>query len=181
MFSHIECLSYLNMGYSGEENRTVVFIPNLSPATLLKNRIFKCPSTLTLPLLGPMHTPHTVVAVVVFQSPCHVQLFVTPRTAARQASLSFTTSWSLLNLTFIESMMPSNHLILCLPLLLLPSVFPSIRVFIPFIPLLSNLPSSIFSPTSIWLLPFANVAYLAEVRVSSWVLGASAFVGPNLL
>ena len=128
MFSHIECLSYLNMGYSGEENRTVVFIPKLSPATLLKNRIFKCPSTLTLPLLGPMHTPHTVVAVV-FQSPCHVQLFVTPRTAARQASLSFTTSWSLLNLTFIESMMPSNHLILCHPLLLPPSIFPSIRVF----------------------------------------------------
>ena len=48
---------------------------------------------------------------------------------ARQASLSFTISWSLLKLMSIESVMPSNHLILCLPLLLLPSVFPSIRIF----------------------------------------------------
>ena len=52
-----------------------------------------------------------------------------PRTAARQASLSFTTSWSLLKLTSIESVMPSNHHVLCCPLLLLPSIFPSIRVF----------------------------------------------------
>ena len=49
--------------------------------------------------------------------------------AARQASLSFTNSWSLVRLTSSESVMPSNHLILCHPLLLLPSVFPSIRVF----------------------------------------------------
>ena len=54
---------------------------------------------------------------------------VTPRTAARQASLSITNSWSLLKLLFIESVMPSNHLILCHPLLLSPSIFPSIRVF----------------------------------------------------
>ena len=59
----------------------------------------------------------------------HVQLFVTPWTAARQASLSITSSWSLLKLMPIESVMPSNHLILCRPLLLLPSIFPSIRVF----------------------------------------------------
>ena len=58
-----------------------------------------------------------------------VQLFVTPWTAAHQASLSFTISRSLLKLMSIESMMPSNHLILCRPLLLLPSIFPSIRVF----------------------------------------------------
>ena len=58
-----------------------------------------------------------------------VQLFVTPRTAARQASLSITNSWSLLKLMFIELVMPSNHLILCRPLLLLPSIFPSSRVF----------------------------------------------------
>ena len=50
-------------------------------------------------------------------------------TAARQASLSITISWSLLKLTSIEPVMPSNHLILCCPLLLLPSIFPSIRVF----------------------------------------------------
>ena len=59
----------------------------------------------------------------------YVQFFVTPWTTARQASLSFTISQSLLKLMFIESVMLSNHLILCCPLLLLPSIFPSIRVF----------------------------------------------------
>ena len=57
-----------------------------------------------------------------------VWLFVTSWTAVRQASLSFTISWSLLKLMSIESVMPSKHLILCCPLLLLPSIFPSIRV-----------------------------------------------------
>ena len=59
----------------------------------------------------------------------HVRFFVTPWTAARQASLSITNSQSLLKLMPIESVMPSNHLILCHHLLLLPSIFPSIRVF----------------------------------------------------
>ena len=59
----------------------------------------------------------------------HVRLFATPWTAARQASLSITKSQSLFKFMFIESVMPSNHLILCCPLLLLPSIFPSIRVF----------------------------------------------------
>ena len=63
------------------------------------------------------------------QSVSHVQLFATPWTVARQASLSITNSRSLLRLMSIESVMPSNHLILCRPLLLLPSIFPSIRVF----------------------------------------------------
>ena len=63
------------------------------------------------------------------QSLSHVQLLGTPWTAARQASLFITNSWSLLKLMSIESVMPSNHLMLCRPLLLLPSVFPSIRVF----------------------------------------------------
>ena len=58
-----------------------------------------------------------------------VQLFATPWTAARQASPFITNSWSLLKLTPIESVMPSNRLILCRPLLLLPSIFTSIRVF----------------------------------------------------
>ena len=58
-----------------------------------------------------------------------VRLFATPWTAACQASLSITNSWSLLKLPSIESVMPSNHLILCHPLLLPPSIFPSIRVF----------------------------------------------------
>ena len=58
-----------------------------------------------------------------------IQLFKTPQTAASWTSLSFTISQSLLKVMSIESMMPSNHLILCHPLLLLPSIFPSIRVF----------------------------------------------------
>ena len=65
-----------------------------------------------------------------FSSVAHrVQLFVTPWTAALQASLSITNSPSLPKLMSIESVMPSNHLILCQPLLLLPSTFPNIRVF----------------------------------------------------
>ena len=63
------------------------------------------------------------------QSLSHVWLFATPWTAAHQASLSITNSWSLLKLMSIESVMPSNHLLLCHPLLLLPSIFPHIRVF----------------------------------------------------
>ena len=63
------------------------------------------------------------------QSLSHVGLFATPGIAAHQASLSITNSQSLLKLMSIESVMPSNHFILCPPLLLLPSIFPSIRVF----------------------------------------------------
>ena len=63
------------------------------------------------------------------QSLSHVRLFVTPWTAPRQASLSITNSRTLLKLICIESVMPSNHLILCHPLFLLPSIFPSIMVF----------------------------------------------------
>ena len=63
------------------------------------------------------------------QSLSHVCLFATPLTAARQASLSITNSQSLLRLMSIESVMPSNHLMLCCPLLLPPSIFPSIRIF----------------------------------------------------
>ena len=63
------------------------------------------------------------------QSLSRVQLFVTPWTAARQASLSFTNSWNLLKFMSIEPVMPFYHLILCHPLLLLPSIVPSIMVF----------------------------------------------------
>ena len=63
------------------------------------------------------------------QSLSRVRLFATPWTAARQASLSITNSWSLLKLMSIESVMPCNHLILYRPFLLPPSIFPSIRVF----------------------------------------------------
>ena len=69
-----------------------------------------------------------VVVVVVIQLLSRVQLFATPWTVAHQASLFFTISQSLLKLMSEESMMPSKHLILCHPLLLLPSIFASIRV-----------------------------------------------------
>ena len=80
-------------------------------------------------------TPHTKINSKLssqfssVQSLSCVQLFASPWTAACQASLSFTISQSLLKLMPIESVMPSNHLILCRPLLLLPSIFPSIWVF----------------------------------------------------
>ena len=67
--------------------------------------------------------------VIVVQSLSHAQLLAIPWTAALQASLSSTISWSFLRLMSIESLMPSNHLILCHPLLHLPSIFSSIKVF----------------------------------------------------
>ena len=68
-------------------------------------------------------------ALLVLQSLSRVWFFVTTWTAERQASLNFTISWSLLKLMSIESVIPPNHVILCRPLLLLPSIFPSNRVF----------------------------------------------------
>ena len=72
---------------------------------------------------------HQSIQLSSVQSLRVVRLFVTPWAAACQATLSITNSWSLLKLMSIELVMPSNHLILCCPLLLLPSIFPSIRVF----------------------------------------------------
>ena len=73
--------------------------------------------------------PSLLFLVVVVRVPSHVQFFMTPSTAAHQASLSLTISRSLPDFISIALVMPSNHLILCHPLLLLPSIFPSIRVF----------------------------------------------------
>ena len=81
------------------------------------NRKYKC---------APFFIFHSISSV---QFLSHVQLFATPWTAARQASLSITNSRGLLKLMSIESVMPSNHLILCCPLLLLSPIPPSIRVF----------------------------------------------------
>ena len=72
---------------------------------------------------------HCTCCCLAVQSLIHVQLFAAPWTAARQASVSFAISRSLRKLMSIESVMPSNHHILCCPLLLLPSIFPRIRVF----------------------------------------------------
>ena len=69
------------------------------------------------------------IVVIVVQLPSYVRLFMTPCTAAHQLSLSVSISRNLPKLMSIESVMPSNYLILCRPLLLLPSIFPSIRVF----------------------------------------------------
>ena len=78
----------------------------------------------------PIHWLEFFIPVVsLVQLLSYVRLFVTPWTAACQASLSINNSWSLLKLMSIELAMPSSHLILCRPLLLLPSVFPNIRVF----------------------------------------------------
>ena len=75
-------------------------------------------------LPAPFHLPFSSVQLL-----GHVWLFATPWTAARQASLSITNSWSLLKLMSIELVMPSSHLILCHSLFFLPLIFPSIRVF----------------------------------------------------
>ena len=72
---------------------------------------------------------YSIYVIAVVQSLSYVQFFATPWISAHQASLSFTISQSFLKLMSIESVMPSNSLILCRPLLLLPSIFPSIRVF----------------------------------------------------
>ena len=72
---------------------------------------------------------HSIYIIFSVQSLSCVQLFATPWNEAHQASLFITNSWSLLKLMSTELVMPSNHLILCHPLLLQPSIFPSIRVF----------------------------------------------------
>ena len=110
-------LLYSNM------NRLQVYIYSLPPEPP------SCPSRLSQSTdLGSLcHTAGSQFSSV--QSLSCVWLFATPWTAARQASLSITNSWSLLKLMSMESVMPFNRLILCHPLLLLPSIFPSIRVF----------------------------------------------------
>ena len=103
----------------GEKNTYVI-----APPSKLA-RPFKTHSFITKPVITWFST-NFLFSV---QSLCLVRLFVTPWTAARQASLSITNSWSLLKLMSIDSVMPCNHLILCRPLLLLPSIFPNIRAF----------------------------------------------------
>ena len=80
-------------------------------------------------LIGMMERFFNLIQFSSVQSVNCVQLFVTPWTAEHQTSLSITNSWSLLKLMSIKSVMPSNHLILCRPLLLATSIFPNIRVF----------------------------------------------------
>ena len=105
------------MGISNELRE----VPNLFPAFRLLPH--------TLHPSGARQHVGSQFPIIVVQSLNCIQLFATPWTAACQASLSFTTSRSLLKLMLSRSVMPSNHLVLCHPLLLLPSIFPSIRVF----------------------------------------------------
>ena len=101
-------------------------LPNWTHTSLSRQRWVEVYSISTLLLMRPLLVRVQFSSV---QSLSHVQLFATPWTAARQASLSITNSQGPLKLMSIESVMPSNHLILCHPLLLLLSIFPSIRVF----------------------------------------------------
>ena len=107
--------------------------PSLSPPSppALNTGVFSSESALCIrwPSFGASASASYVLGVIVILSLSHVRLFVTSWTAARQAPLSSTTSRSLLKLMSIELVMPSNHLILCCPLLPLPSIRPSIRVF----------------------------------------------------
>ena len=113
-----------------------------------------------------MHT--YAYTFVVVQSFSHVQLFVTPWTAACQASLSFTISQSLLKLTSIESVMPSNHLVLCHPLVLLPSLFPSIRVFSNESALSASGGQSIRASPSASVLPM-NIQHWFDLGLTDWI------------
>ena len=94
--------------------------------TFVKQGQFCCLKTKTPPPLKTNKKTHKGTSVQLLS---HVQLFATPWTVARQVSLSITNTWNLLKLMSIELVMPSSYLILCRPLLLPPSVFPSIRVF----------------------------------------------------
>ena len=96
---------------------TLSFFCFLSSVSVLRSQLWVC---LICTVVGGFSA---------VQSFSRVRLFVTPWTAARQASLCITTSWSLLKLMSTESVMATNHVILCCPLLLLSSIFPSIRVF----------------------------------------------------
>ena len=106
--------------------------PGISLESLWCSPFLQLPSSTSFSLALQRSLPQTCLwSKAVFSSVqllCRVQLFETPWTAARQVSLSITNSQSLLKLIWIESEMPSNHLILCCPPLLLPSIFPSIRV-----------------------------------------------------
>ena len=108
----IVCMCVLQLGFHGQLC-WLWTLPSLSPPWNMK----------PLP-----YFPHGIQFSSV-QSLSRVRLFATPWTAAHQASLSITSSQSLLKLMSIESVMPLNHLYLCCPLFLLPSIFPSIRVF----------------------------------------------------
>ena len=122
--------------------------------------------------------------VVVVQLLSRVRLLATAWTAAHQASLSITNSWSLLKLMSIELAVPSNHLILCYPLLLLSSIFPSIRVFSSGLALLLVLTNiSLFEYATVYLSTYLerNISQVlaivnkAAINICMQVLGCTCF------
>ena len=104
-----------------------LFLHSSSVQFILQGSIFCEASKYFMLLIKLM--PFGLEGIIVVQFLSRVRFFATPWTAAHQASLSFTISQSLLKLMSVESVMPSNHLVLCHPHLLLPSIFPSIKVF----------------------------------------------------
>ena len=118
--------------YCGSHSIFLMRTPRRNLSRVLIMRIRKFPEQITLLLFpGPckLH-PSELIPVVVVQMLSCVPLFATAWTAACQASLSLTISWSLIKPMSLESVMPSNHLLLCLPLFLPPSIFPSSRVWV---------------------------------------------------
>ena len=103
-----------------------------APTTLGRIDVLQVLEEIGSPSLRSLTSSRKDLNILIFssvQSLSRVQLFATPWTIAHQASLSITNSWNLVKLMSIESVVPSNHFILCHPLFLPPSIFPSIRVF----------------------------------------------------
>ena len=124
--SKINCIfqwrKYLHILSRNVQGRFVLSLPFIYSVVCIDSLLFiRCLSYIIIVCF--------LNSLISIQSLSHVQIFVTPWTAAHQASLSITNSWSPPKLMSTESVMPSNHLILCRLLLLLPSIFPSIRVF----------------------------------------------------
>ena len=133
-------------------------------ASLLVVSIHVCSFTKSCPTLcNPPRSPQFSSV----QSLSRVQLFATPWTAARQASLFITNSRSLLKLMSIESVMPSNHFILCCPLLLPPSIFPSIRVFSNESVICIRWPK--YWSLSFSISPFHEYSGLISFRMDCWI------------
>ena len=107
------------------------------------------------------------MTVAVFQSPSHVQLFVIPWTVAHQAPLFATISWNLLKFMSIELVMTCNHLIFCCPFLLLPSIFPSIRVFSNELALCIRWPK--YRSFSFSISPYNEYSGLTSFRWTGWI------------
>ena len=134
-------------------------VSSLQSMHLLDCALYTTQHPVSISLPNKVESGIKIHNVVVVQSFIRGQLFSASWTAALQASLSFTISWSLLKLMSIESVMPSNHLILYRPLLLLSSIFPSIRVF-------SNESSLCIRWPKCWSFSFSSLSKEYSVLIS---------------